>query len=88
MSPLDPFRARQVPDVAGRFTRERDRQQRQADLMWAGVLVTMFSDHEIRLLWDLGFLSQHDLDLLKQAGRNMQPLRPAKRQSVREVPNG
>lgn len=65
---IDPFRARQVPDVAGRFERERKRQQRQADLMWMGVLV-MFSDHELRLLNDLGFLSQHDRDLLRQAGR-------------------
>lgn len=67
---IDPFRERQVPDVAGRFTRERDRQQRQADLMWLGVMAAMFSDHELRLLDDLGFLSQRDRDLLNQAGRS------------------
>jgi hypothetical protein len=66
---IDPFRARQVPDVAARFTRERDRQRRQADLMWLGTLTALFSDHDLRLLRDLGFLSQHDLDLLNQAGR-------------------
>lgn len=66
---IDPFRERQVPDVAGRFERERDRCRRQADLMWAGAMVTQFSDHELRLMNDLGFLSQHDLGLLKQAGR-------------------
>ena len=66
---LDPFRSRQVPEVAGRFQGERDRQQRQADLMWLGVMAAMFSDHELRLLDDLGFLSQHDRDLLRQAGR-------------------
>jgi hypothetical protein len=65
---IDPFRRRQVPDVAGRFTGERDRHQRQADLMWLGALVT-FSNHELRLLNDLGLLSQHDLELLAQAGR-------------------
>lgn len=65
---LDPFRERQASDVAGRFLKERDRHQRQADLMWLGVLV-LFSDHELRLLYDLGSLSQHDLDLLRQAGR-------------------
>jgi hypothetical protein len=69
---LDPFRNRQVPDVAGRFLRERDRHQRQADLMWLGTLVAMFSDHELHLLDDLGFLSQHDRDLLGQALRDMQ----------------
>ena len=63
---IDPFRQRQVPGVAGRFLRERDRHQRQADLMWLGVLV-LFSDHEIRLLDDLGYLSQHDHDLRRQA---------------------
>lgn len=68
-SDLDPFRARQVPDVGTRFLRERDRQQRQADLMWLGVMAAMFSDHELGLLDDLGFLSQHDRDLLRQAGR-------------------
>jgi hypothetical protein len=66
---LDPFRSRQVPEVAGRFQGERDRQQRQADLMWLGVMAGLFSDHELRLLDDLGFLSQHDRDLLRQAGR-------------------
>lgn len=68
---LDAFRERQVPDVAGRFLRERDRHQRQADLMWLGVLAGMFSDHEVRLLNDLGFLSPRDCDLLRQAGRGI-----------------
>lgn len=68
---LDPFRSRQVPDVAGRFERERDRCRRQADLMWVGAMCAMFSDHELKLMNDLGFLSQHDLDLLKQAGREV-----------------
>jgi hypothetical protein len=66
---IDPFRERQVPDVAGRFKRERDRCRRQADLMWLGAMVAMFSDHELRLMEDLGFLSEHDRRLLKQAGR-------------------
>ena len=70
---IDPFRSRQVPDVAGRFRRERDRSQRQADLMWLGTMAALFSDHELRLLNDLGFLSQHDLDLLSQAGRPVTP---------------
>ena len=68
---LDPFRERQASDVAGRFLKERDRQQRQADLMWLGTMVALFSDHELRLLNDLGFLSRHDCDLLKQAGRDL-----------------
>lgn len=68
---VDPFRARQVPDVAGRFLKERDRQQRQADLMWLGTMAAMFSDHELRLLNDLGYLSEHDRNLLKQAGRGV-----------------
>lgn len=66
---IDPFRERQVPDVAGRFLKERDRQKRQADLMWLGTMAAMFTDHELRLLYDLGFLCQNDCDLLKQAGR-------------------
>ncbi len=66
---IDPFRKRQVPDVAGRFLKERDRHRRQADLMWLGVMAALFSDHELRLLNDLGFLSRHDRDLLSQAGR-------------------
>ena len=65
---LDPFRERQVPDVAGRFLKYRDMQQRSADLMWLGCLA-QFSDHELRLLDDLGYLSQRDHDLLKHAGR-------------------
>jgi len=65
---IDPFRSRQVPYVAGQFQRMREGHQRQADLMWLGVLVT-FSDHDLRLLNDLGFLCQHDLDLLRRAGR-------------------
>lgn len=69
----DPFRSRQVPDVAGRFLKERDRHQRQADLMWLGTMAALFSDHELRLLNDLGFLSQHDHDLLRQAGREVKP---------------
>lgn len=67
---IDPFRERQVPDVAGRFERERARQKRQADLMWLGAMM-LFSDHELRLLNDLGFLSQWDRDLLRQAGRSV-----------------
>lgn len=66
---IDPFRSRQVPDVASRFLEECGRQQRQADLMWLGVMAALFSDHELRLLDDLGFLSQRDRDLLRQAGR-------------------
>ena len=69
--PIDPFRERQVPDVAGRFERERDRCRRQADLMWLGTMAALFSDHELRLMNDLGFLSQHDRDLLAQAGRSV-----------------
>jgi hypothetical protein len=68
---IDPFRGRQVPDVAGRFLKERDRQQRQADLMWLGVMAALFSDHELQLLNDLGFLSPRDRDLLRQAGRSV-----------------
>jgi hypothetical protein len=70
---LDPFRSRQVPDVAGRLLKERDRHQRQANLMWLGTLAAMFSDHELKLLNDAGFLSQHDHDLLRQAGRGVKP---------------
>jgi hypothetical protein len=31
---IDPFRRRQVPDVAGRFLRERKRHRRQAGCGW------------------------------------------------------
>jgi hypothetical protein len=68
---LDPFRSRQVPEVAGRFQRERARHQRLAALMWLGTMAALFSDHELRLLDDLGFLCQNDRDLLRQAGRLM-----------------
>jgi hypothetical protein len=68
---IDPFRQRQVPDIAGRFLKERDRHQRQADLMWLGTLAALFSDHELRLLNDLGYLSRHDCDLLSQVGRGV-----------------
>jgi hypothetical protein len=68
---LDPFRERQARDVLSRFTREQAWHRRQADLMWAGVMVVMFSDHELRLIDDCGFLSQLDRDLLKQAGRDV-----------------
>lgn len=64
---IDPFRARQMPDVGERWRRERDRCQRQADLAWLGVMLSRFSDHDLKLLDDMGFLSQHDRDLLKQA---------------------
>lgn len=64
---LDPFRRRQVPDVARRFLAERDRHQRQASLMWLGTLTGLFTGHELRLLDDLGFLSPHDRDLIRQA---------------------
>lgn len=67
---LDPFRERQASDVGGRFLAERDVHRLRADLMWLGSLV-LFSDHELRLLNDLGFLSQHDRDLLRQAGRDV-----------------
>jgi hypothetical protein len=69
MKDIDPFRQRQVPDVARRFLRERDRHQRQADLMWLGTMVALFSDHELKLLHDLGYLSQRDHDLIRQAER-------------------
>lgn len=74
---IDPFRKRQVPDVAARFREERDKARRQADLAWLGAMAALFSDHELRLLDDLGFLSQHDRDLLRQAGR-MVPARTGK----------
>jgi len=80
---LDPFRERQVPDVAGRFMKERDRQQRQADLMWLGAMTALFSDHELRLLNDLGFLSQRDRDLLAQAGRDVASARVSARTANR-----
>lgn len=66
---LDPFRSRQVPDVAGRFLKVRDGHQRHADLMWAGMLTVYFTDHELGLLNDLGYLSEHDLGLIRQANR-------------------
>ena len=73
MNAIDPFRQRQVPDVAARFRRERGKHQRQADLMWLGSLAAMFSDHELGLLEDIGYLSQRDLDLIRQAGRQGSP---------------
>ena len=69
---IDPFRERQASDVAGRFRKERDAHRRHADLMWLGTMA-LFSDHELRLLHDLGLLSQHDCDLLRQAGRPVAP---------------
>ena len=69
---IDPFRERQVPDVAGRFLKYRTGHQRHTDMMWLGALV-QFSDHELRLLDDLGYLSQRDRGLLRQAGRSVQP---------------
>lgn len=62
---LDPFRQRQASDVAKRFLKERDEHKRHADLMWLGTMAALFSDHELQLLADLGFLSQRDHDLLK-----------------------
>ncbi len=67
---IDPFRKRQVPDIGGRFLAERKAHQLRADLTWLGSLV-LFSDHELRLLNDLGFLCPRDLDLLGQAGRRV-----------------
>lgn len=64
---LDPFRSRQVPEVAGRLCAERDQHQRQQDLAWTGVLVSQFSPFELRLLDDLGFLSEHDKSLVAAA---------------------
>jgi hypothetical protein len=72
---LDPFRQRQFPGVAGRLLAERDAHRRHAGLMWLGALA-QFSDHELRLLDDAGFLSQHDRDLLGQAGRAITRGRP------------
>ena len=66
---IDPFRQRQVREVGQRFRQEQDRCRRQADLMWLGTLLAMFSDHELQLLEDLGRLCPHDRDLLRQAGR-------------------
>lgn len=66
---IDPFRSRQVPDLGRRFREARDSSQRQANLMWLGAMVTMFSDHELQLLNDLGTLCPRDRDLLRQAGR-------------------
>ncbi len=66
---IDPYRKAHTADAAIRFLKERDRHRRQADRMWLGAMAGLFSDHELRLLNDLGFLSQHDRDLLSQAGR-------------------
>jgi len=63
--------------------KERDRQQRQADLMWLGAMTALFSDHELRLLNDLGFLSQRDRDLLAQAGRDVASARVSARTANR-----
>ena len=38
-------------------------------LLGFGVLAAMFSDHDLKLLDDLGYLSPRDHDLLKQAAR-------------------
>jgi hypothetical protein len=69
---IDPFRRRQVPDVTKRFREERDRHQTQADLMWLGTLIVMFTGHELRLLDDLGYLSQRDRSLLRQARHQLE----------------
>ena len=71
MTTLDPFRRRQAPEIGERFRQERDRHKRQADLMWLGTLVAMFTYHELKLLYDLGMFCPHDLDLLRQAGRGV-----------------
>lgn len=65
---IDPFRSRQVPEVARRWREARDRQRQQADLMWLGSMIASFSDHDLKLLSDLGFMCPHDRDLLAKAG--------------------
>lgn len=39
--------------------------------MWLGTMITQFTDHELRLLRDLGFLTPHEIDLLSQSGRRL-----------------
>lgn len=57
--------------AAGRLLKARQTARESADMAWLGVLLTSFSSIELDLLVAKGFLSRHDLGLLRRAGNSL-----------------
>ena len=66
---LDRFSQRRLKALADRFHQERIALVHAQTLARAGFLCG-FSDHDLSILWRAGFLSLHDLFILKRSFRN------------------
>ncbi len=64
---LDHFRSRQAQDVGNRWQRIRDAHEAAAKRMWLGSMLVEFTEFELGILRDMGFLSPADEALLAKA---------------------
>lgn len=59
----------QFVEAHKRWMKLKQAHTKAAELMWAGVLVTQFSDHELKLLSEHSMMCVRDHQLLNQSGR-------------------
>jgi hypothetical protein len=70
---LDAFSRKRLPEIASRWRDIKDAHQQAQFRMWAGSMVLNFNDDELAILDAVGFLCPLDKDLLRDAGRPIQP---------------
>lgn len=76
VSDLDAFSQKRFPEIATRWNDARREHQRTAFAMWVGTMAMEFADDELAILDQMGFLSEMDRILLRQAHRWPEPTSP------------
>lgn len=73
---FDEFTKQRLTDIGERFNEARRLHQRAERLLWLGTIAVSFDDDELSILGAMGFLSVADHDLMRSAGRPVQPWPP------------
>lgn len=73
---FDEFTKQRLSEIGARFNEARRLHQRSERLMWLGTIAVSFDDDELSILDAMGFLSLADRDLMRSAGRPVQPWPP------------
>lgn len=70
---LDPFSVKRFPGIAKKWLDAKRQRQERMDDLWAGMLARMFSDDELTVMWEMGFLSEYDERVMRRVSLILHP---------------
>lgn len=70
---LDPFSVKRFPGIAKKWQDAKRQRQERMDDLWAGMIARLFSDDELTVMWEMGFLSAYDERVIRRVNLNLHP---------------